>query len=82
MEATLYSLLEVPADADGVAIALAYARRLHLPEPGAQRATLTYAFLVLSDPQRRAAYDTALRQRPAATDDGHEYGRSTDERSL
>lgn len=62
MEATLYSLLDVPADADSVTVALAYARRLRCPGLDIERATLTYAFLVLSDPQRRAAYDAALRQ--------------------
>ncbi len=64
METTLYSLLGVPADADTAAIALAYARLLHRPDPSGARATLTYAFLVLSDPRRRAAYDAALHKHP------------------
>ncbi|HEU4324369.1 MAG TPA: hypothetical protein VFS21_14545 [Roseiflexaceae bacterium] len=62
MEFNLYSVLDVPADADAVAIALAYARRLHDRRPNHLQATLTYAFLVLSDPRRRAAYDAALRE--------------------
>ncbi len=62
MKYNLYSMLGVPADADAVAIALAYARRLHNRRPDHLHAALTYAFLVLSDPRRRAAYDAALRE--------------------
>ena len=62
MQVTLYSLLDVSADADSVTIALAYARQLLSPRPDVERATLTYAFLVLSDPKRRAVYDSALYQ--------------------
>ncbi|GAB4109311.1 MAG: hypothetical protein OHK0022_61830 [Roseiflexaceae bacterium] len=78
MDATLYSLLGVTTDVDGVAITLAYARCLQHPVSGVERATLTYAFLVLSDPQRRALYDATLHKQvtesgleeQAARDDG------------
>jgi DnaJ-class molecular chaperone len=62
MSSTLYTILDVPPDADQAAIVRAYAARLAMPEAAPDRATLTYAYLVLSDPERRAAYDVALEQ--------------------
>lgn len=64
MGSTLYTILDVPPDADQATIARAYAARISMAdaEGTIDRATLTYAYLVLSDPDRRAAYDLALQR--------------------
>jgi DnaJ-class molecular chaperone len=56
-------ILDVPTDADQATITSAYTR-LCMDDtcPKADRSTFTYAYLVLSDTGRRAAYDFALRR--------------------
>ena len=63
MTPTLYMVLDVPADADHATITTAYARLcMDDTYPNVDHSTLTYAYLVLSDAGRRAAYDFALRR--------------------
>ena len=63
MTPTLYMILDVPTDADQATITTAYARLcMDDTSPKVDRSTLNYAYLVLSDAGRRAAYDFALRR--------------------
>ncbi|MCA9573596.1 MAG: DnaJ domain-containing protein, partial [Myxococcales bacterium] len=65
MSQDLYAILDVPRDADADTIKKAYrrlARQLHPdvnPDPATQERfkEVTMAYEVLSDPQKRAAYD-------------------------
>ena len=72
MDSTLYALLGVRPDAEPAVIAQAYAERLESAgrDPTVDRAALTYAYLVLSDAERRAAYDAALRLRAEGAREG------------
>lgn len=64
---TLYDILDLPRDSDATAIALAHKRVRSEMEressaPDPRRSALVHeAYEVLSDPQRRAAYDASLR---------------------
>jgi DnaJ-class molecular chaperone len=63
MTPTLYMILDVPTDADQATITTAYTRLcMDDTYPKVDHSTLTYAYLVLSDAGRRAAYDFALRR--------------------
>lgn len=62
---TLYDILGVPRDANAIDIGLAHQRRSAefqraVPQDPSAEALLHEAYEVLSDPQRRAAYDASL----------------------
>jgi hypothetical protein len=62
---TLYDILGIPRDANSIDIGLAHDKRRHelqhaAPQDPSALAFLHEAYEVLSDPQRRAAYDASL----------------------
>ena len=73
--ATLYERLGVARDVDGIALRTAYRQRARLLHPDlagagadpAAMAELNEAWHVLSDPERRRAYDASLPRRAGAT---------------
>jgi curved DNA-binding protein CbpA len=76
MELTLYAILGIPPNADAATIAHAYAARIGaaVMDSTIDRSTLTYAYLILSDARRRAAYDEALEHVAVARVDNVSHG--------